>query len=51
MKIRVRKEEGFWKTYFVYNQATDNEYEVFMDKYTDHEEAIAVAFFVAGLED
>lgn len=46
MRIRIRKENGVWKTYFVYNENTQAEYEVFMDQYSELTEAHSVAMFV-----
>lgn len=48
MKIRIRKEKGKWHTYFVYNYALEDEFEVFMDKYATLEEAHSIAMYVAG---
>ena len=46
VRIRIRKENGAWKTYFVYNENTQAEYEVFMDQYSELTEAHSVAMFV-----
>lgn len=48
MKIRIRLENGVWKTYFVYSFAHDDEFEVFMDQYSSLVEAHSVAMYVAG---
>jgi hypothetical protein len=50
MKIRIKKRHGYWKTYFVYNPNSENRYEVYMDKYTSFQEALAVSLFVVGLD-
>jgi hypothetical protein len=46
MRLRIRKESGVWKIYFVYNENTQAEYEVFMDQYSELTEAHNVAMFV-----
>ena len=51
MKLRIRKLVGYWVVHFVYNEGTDEEYEVFMDKYLDWQEALSIAFYVVELEE
>jgi hypothetical protein len=46
VKIRIRKRHGSWKIFFVYNENTAKEFEVFMDQYTDLVEAHSVATYV-----